>query len=103
MPEINPLVEAHVARPTTYDWHDPDLAAITRIRFIGDRWSGPMDLSYCHGTTRHGTPCRVRIPVTMVMGGANITKSLVAAAKADGIYLAGLCGGRIGDVLSVCW
>jgi len=101
--EINPLVEPHVARNFTLEWTDPDLAAITRIRFVGDSWAGPMDLSYCHGTTRHGTPCRVRIPTYQVMGGRNIKPQLVADAKAAGVFLKGLCGGSIDDVLSVIW
>jgi len=101
--EINPLTEPHVARTVTLAWTDPELAAITRIRFVGDSWTGPMDLSYCHGTARDGTPVRVQLPVYQVMGGRWIKPQLVTAAKADGIFLAGLCGGSIDDVLSVIW
>lgn len=104
MAEINPLTEGHVARPVTLDWTDPELARITRIRFVGDQWRGPFDLSYCHGEHRDGSPVRVRIPTYQVVGGRNIKGALIADARRDGVYLKVLCTGRsIDDVLSVCW
>lgn len=88
----------------TIGWTDPDLKEIIRIRFIADRYSGPWDLSYCHGRDQQGLKVRVQLPVYQVHGkGGAVVWRLVEAAKADGIYLRGLCGGNIEQVLSLCW
>jgi hypothetical protein len=104
MGEINPLIGQHPSLTRTLEWDDPELRAITRIRFIGDSWHGPFDLSYCHGLDTDGSPVRVRIPTYQVCAsGAYIVTALVADAKRSGVYLKRLCGGDISDVLSVCW
>lgn len=88
----------------TLDWTDPALAQIIRIRFVGDRWAGPFDLSYVLGLDTEDRQVRVRIPVYQVRGkGSRIKPELVEAARQDGIYLKRLCGGDIDSVLSVIW
>jgi len=107
MPEINGIEDSGILHAdtldVTLDWTDPQLAAITRIRFIGDSWAGPFDLSYCLGKDTDGNQVRVRIPCYQVPGRASaIKRELVEAAKRDGVYLKGLCG-DIGDVVSILW
>jgi hypothetical protein len=96
-------IEHSATERVTLDWDDPALLRIIRIRFVGDTWSGPFDLSYCLGTDMQGRQVRVRIPTYQVFGGRNIVRQLVADAQRAGVYLRGLCGGPIDDVLSVCY
>jgi hypothetical protein len=109
MSETNNLIDVGINHHDTHQditlgWDDPQLKAITRIRFIADSWAGPFDLSYCLGRDIEGRQVRVRIPTYQVMGsGATVTRSLVEAAKRDGVYLRGLCGGDIRSVVSLCW
>lgn len=88
----------------TLDWTDPKLKRITRIRFIGDSWSGPFDLSYVLGEDDQGRQVHVRIPLYQVMGkGGTIKGELIAEARRDKVWLTGLCGGSIDSALSVMW
>ena len=88
----------------TLEWTDPELKRIIRIRFLGDSWAGPFDLSYCLGEDQAGRQVRVRIPTYQVMGnGSSIKRALVEDARRDGVYLSGLCGGSIDNALSVLW
>lgn len=106
MPEINELIGEHpTIEGPILDWTDPELAAITRIRFLGDSWQGPWDLSYVHGLDRDGKDRRVRIPTYQVHGKGRqaIIRALVADARKDGVYLKELCGGSFDNALSVSW
>jgi len=109
MSETNNLVDVGIDHHDTHQeitlgWDDPELAAIIRLRFIADSWRGPFDLSYALGRDTEGRQVRVRIPVYQIMGnGGTVTRTLVEAAKRDGVYLRGLCGGDIRGVVSLCW
>lgn len=108
MGEIHNLADTGLASPgvdaPTLDWTDPRLVRITRIRFLGDSWAGPFDLSYAWGVDAAGTPVRVRIPTYQVRGpGRTILAALVRDARRDRLFLKELCGGDINDVLSVMW
>lgn len=46
----------------TVDLTDPELGRITRLRLLGDRDFPFLDLSYCHGELKDGTPVRVQLP-----------------------------------------
>jgi hypothetical protein len=96
-------IEHSATERITLDWDSPELVRIIRIRFVGDTWSGPFDLSYCLGVDDEGRQVRVRIPTYQVWGGRNIVRQLVADAKRSGVYLRRLCDGPIDDVLSVCF
>ena len=108
MPEINSLEDTGIrhreTKDITLDWTDPQLKAITRIRFLADSWRGPFDLSYCLGVDREDRQVRVRIPCYQIhASGGQVVPTLVRFARADGVYLRGLCGGAISDVVSLSW
>ena len=106
MPEINGIEDVGRTEggQITLDWADKRLARITRIRYLADQWSGPWDRSYVHGETVDGSPCRVSgLPWQIFKPGGAVPGELVGAARADKVYLRGLCDGDIGSVLSLCW
>lgn len=70
-------------------WSDPSLKAVIRLRLLGD-WDFPaLDVSYCHGVLRDGTPVDVELPFSQLPK-RGWKRALVAHAKKDGVYAAGL-------------
>jgi hypothetical protein len=82
---------------------DPELVRIDRIRYVGDAWGGPFDLSYAHGTDAAGNKVRVGGLPYQVLGGRNVRRALFGAATQAGVGLNRLCGGHVDDVPSLCW
>lgn len=94
--ETNPITEQDVkireeidyALPPT-DWTDPNLAQITRLRLLGDRDYPYLDISYCHGVLKDGTPVRVKVPFHLLTK-KRWRSQIVEYAKQDGVYAKGL-------------
>lgn len=106
MPETNgiDLVGRTEGGTITLAWTDPRLDRIVRIRYVADSYRGPWDLSYVHGETTEGDPCRVTgLPYQIHRPGGAVIGELIGAARRESIYLKGLCGGDIGAVVSLCW
>jgi hypothetical protein len=104
--ETNNLADVgyhHVAIERTLDLSDPELVRIIRIRYLGDSWHGPFDLSYAHGELADGTRVRVAGLPDPVFGKGEraIVAALFRAATEAGRGLNRLCGGKVRDVLSV--
>ncbi len=94
--ESNPITdELHAFRDTIEGevvLGDPNLAEIVRLRLLGDI-SGPMrntlDVSYCWGRLKDGTPVRVQLPVNQFpLGG--LKGALVGMCRAAGVFGVGL-------------
>ncbi len=102
--ESNPITPAHKAHRDaaneTVNLSDPQLAKITRLRLISDPGDPRLDLSYCYGTLRDGTPVRVRLPWYQFTK-ANLHKELVQMCKEANVY-----GVRLNifgsEVVSIC-
>lgn len=90
--ETNPLVdgrEYHKARQETVTLGDKRLARVTRLRLLTERGYPLMDVSYCHGVLKDGTPVRVDLPVHQLS--RRFPKDdLIRAAKSEGVYAKGL-------------
>lgn len=85
----------------TYDWTDPDLARVTRLRLVTDPGCPFWDISYCYGMTIHGTPCRVRLPFYQVpREKGRINAFLIEQARKHNVHAK-----RLGllDNISCCW
>lgn len=82
------------------NWKDPDLAEIVRIRYLTDEGAPYWDISYVWGRNKAGQKVRVLGLPYQLKRGVPLVNQLVKAAKADGVYLKGLCGGDINGVLS---
>lgn len=82
---------------------DPALVRIIRIRYLGDSWAGPFDLSYAHGEDAEGKRVRVADLPYHVMGRGerSILTAIFEAGNREGRGMNRLCGGRVRDVLSV--
>lgn len=95
MSEINGLIDGkkyHEARRDVrlyVPWNDPDLARITRLRFLSDRGYPYWDVSYCHGVMKNGEMCDVQLPFQQVRKNA-VNADVVMYAKKDGVYVKGL-------------
>jgi len=85
----------------TLDLSDPELVRIIRIRYIGDSWRGPLDLSYVHGETADGARVRVQGLPYQIRDPRRLRGELYAAADAAGVRLNALCGGHVNNVLSL--
>lgn len=98
---IENLDPAHqtTADSPTVDWTDPNLARITRLRFVSDPGYPMWDLSYCIGLLRDGTPCRVQVPFFQVPK-QNVTGTILDHARRDRVFAKGL--GLLDDALSFC-
>lgn len=68
---------------------DPRLAKVTRLRLLTERGYPYLDVSYCYGELKDGSP--VRIQVTCGALPRKGTKgALIAWAKAEGAFAKGL-------------
>lgn len=109
MPEINSLqdisgYEHNVVPVGTIQLGDPTLLRIERIRYVGDSWRTPFDLSYAHGRTITGDRVRIGgLPYQVMAGGPGVPRALYECATEAGVHLNSLCGGSLRDVLSLCW
>lgn len=83
-------------------WTDPRLEAIIRIRLISDPGNWPWDVSYVLGRLEDGRQVHVKVPFFQLTRHRYLSE-MVAAAKAEGVYLKGLCGGDIDAVVSRLW
>lgn len=68
---------------------DPDLARITRLRMLTERGYPFMDISYCYGVLKDGTPVRVQVTAGGIRRG-RIKADLIAWARSEGAYAKGL-------------
>jgi hypothetical protein len=83
----------------TVDLTDRRLAKITRLRLVGDRGFPLLDLSYCYGELKDGTPVRVSLP-EFQFPKRGLERALVGMCKSAGVYGKGL-GILDPDVISV--
>ena len=81
-------------------WTSSDLKRIVRIRYLTDPGYPSWDLSYCYGLNQSDQKVRITGLPYQLQRGIPMVNQLVEAAKKDGVYLKGLCGGNINDVLS---
>jgi len=95
MNEINGLLDGkayHNARRNVrlyVPWNHPDLARITRLRFLSDMGYPYWDISYCHGVMKNGEMCDVQLPFNQVRKNA-VNTDILVWAKRDGVYAKGL-------------
>jgi hypothetical protein len=93
--ETNPLVtEFGGAHPCeslteTVSLGDRRLAGITRLRLLTERGYPFMDISYCYGVLKDGSPVRVQV-TTGPLSRKAPKADLIAWAKAEGAYAKGL-------------
>jgi hypothetical protein len=70
-------------------WSDPQLAKITRLRFLTDRDFPYFDLSYCYGVLKDGRTCRVQLPFGQLLK-AKWKSQIIEYAARDGVFAKGL-------------
>jgi hypothetical protein len=69
----------------TVYWTDPDLKKVVRLKVLTDPGFPYLDVSYCYGELRDGTPVRVSLPFYQLpKRGAG--REIVRHAKVDGVY-----------------
>ena len=68
---------------------DPRLAGITRLRLLGDMGDPYMDISYCYGVLKDGTPVRVQVTCGSLRR-KTIKADLIAWAREEHAYAKGL-------------
>ena len=90
--EANGLVNGpayHTARAgaETVDWTTPGLK-VTRLRLVSDPGFPFWDVSYCHGVL-NGKDVDVQLPFGQLPK-RGLSRAIVEAAKADGVYARGL-------------
>lgn len=97
---INDEVKAtREAIEESVDLTDRRLARITRLRLVGDPGFPLLDLSYCYGELKDGTPVRVSLPEWQFPK-RGLERALVEMCKTAGVYGKGL-GILDPDVISV--
>jgi hypothetical protein len=103
--EINTLADTGISHADTQDevsWDDPRLKRIIRIRLLSDpdflRLWGVWDVSYVLGQLKDGTQVRVRVPFYQL--GRKYLSEMTQYARKEGVYLKGLCGGDLANVVS---
>lgn len=73
----------------TVDWADRRLAKVVRLKVLTDPGFPYIDVSYCYGELKDGTPVRVDLPFFQLpKRGAR--KALIEHAKRDGVFAKGL-------------
>lgn len=82
-------------------WSHPDLAKIVRMRFVTDPGFPLIDLSYCWGELKDGTPCRVNLPFHQLPK-KSYHGAMLDYARRDKVFLKGL-GIFNGTVISILW
>lgn len=93
--EVNPIDSLDKAMRERIDhsdpvqWNDPALARITRFRLLTDADFPAMDVSYCYGVLKDGTPVRVELPFSQLPK-RRWKSALIQHAKRDGVHAAGL-------------
>lgn len=93
--EVNPMDQATIDAREAIDhgkpmWlGDPQLARLTRVRFLSDPGFPYWDLSYAYGVTKDGTPVRVTFPVGQFPR-RGLKRALVEMASELGVYAKGL-------------
>ena len=92
--ESNPIGAAYHDTITakiggTVYWNDPSLKSIIRFRLLGEAGFPAWDVSYCHGVLKDGTPVDVDLPFDQLPR-RGWKRAVVAYAKKDGVYAAGL-------------
>ena len=103
--ETNNLTDMGIAHTDTDSavgfvyWNDERLASIIRIRLLTDRTYPAWDVSYVLGKLTTGEQVRVRVPFHQLPKRGSV-RMMVDYAKRDGVFLRGLCGGDIEDVVS---
>lgn len=82
-------------------WADKRIAKIVRSRWLTDPGFPMLDHSYTYAELKDGTLARVQLPVFQLRK-KQWKSDIIAAAKADGVYLKGL--GFFDDgVVSILW
>jgi hypothetical protein len=84
----------------TISLSDRRLGKITRLRLIGDPGLPYLDLSYCYGELKDGTPVRVCLPWYQ-FNKRNLKGQLIEMSKEVGVFAKGL-GLLSPDVISIC-
>ena len=92
--ESNPLPDGYHEKITKkitgrVSWNDPALKTVIRLRLLGDPEFPALDVSYCHGVLRDGTPVDVQLPFSQLPK-RGWKRALVNHAKKHGVYAAGL-------------
>jgi hypothetical protein len=93
--EINPLTNADIEMRREIDhanpvyWTDKRLKQVTRFRLLTDAGFPQMDVSYCYGVLRDGTPVRVSLPFGDLPK-VGWKRALVEWGKREGVYVHGL-------------
>jgi len=73
----------------TVDLTDSRLAKITRLRMVTDPGFPKLDVSYCYGELKDGTPVRVRLPWSQ-FSKRNLKGDLIEMARESKVYAKGL-------------
>lgn len=68
---------------------DPRLKSVTRLRLLTERGYPFLDVSYCYGELRDGSPVRIQVTCGNLPR-RNTKAALIAWAKAEGAYAKGL-------------
>lgn len=69
--------------------NDPSLAKITRLRMLTERGFPFLDVSYCYGELKNGTPVRVNLPVRQFPR-KNVKAAIIAMCREENVYGKGI-------------
>ncbi len=72
-------------------WTDPQLARVDTLRLLSDPGYPMWGVSFCWGTLRDGTRCRVDLPFHQLPKGRRMKSAIIKHATADGVYAKRLC------------
>lgn len=92
-------IKKHREASVAVYWNDPRLKKIVRMRFVTDPGFPLLDVSYCYGELKDGTPVRVSLPFSQLPR-KNYHGAMLDYARRDNVFLKGL-GVFNGSVISI--